>query len=60
MGLRPWESGVVLAESMGDCFKARTVAVEWSVADRPLAFGFREIAVLFQLFEIGFRFSLQG
>ena len=26
--------------------------------DRCLALGFREIAVLFQLFKIGFRFSL--
>ena len=35
-------------------------AVERSMSDRLLAFGFREIALIFQFFKIGFRFRLRG
>jgi hypothetical protein len=67
-GRSPMKNGGAFAGIPSGCFRSRTrqmtrdrsPQVEPSIEYRLLAFGFREIAVLFQLFKISFRFGLQS
>ena len=67
-GRSPMKNGGAFAGIPPGCFRSRTrqmtrdhsQQVEPSIEYRLLAFGFRKIDVLFELFKIGFRFCLQG
>jgi len=52
--------GRTLSEARGKIVGSRRVLATKTKRNTDLAFGFRKIACLFQLFKIGFRFRLRG